>query len=126
MYRRGIFQGMDVAYIPSEEMLRHQQKHKATMIGMNLCEKKTNFKFFFNELWHVPGRGQWSGIDIDFSSSAFPKAEFDNTPPSLCLPASPISTRKNLITSYGNTDSMSINNLLLQAITIIRTNDNII
>ena len=58
---------------------------------------------------HVPGRAQLSGIDKVFSSSAFPNVEFEKTPPSLCRPASPISTSKNLSTKLINIDSTSMN-----------------
>ena len=47
----------------------------------------------FNKL---PERGDGDGIESEFSSSACPNAECESTRPSLRLPASSISTSKNL------------------------------
>ena len=44
----------------------------------------------------MPGSGDGSGIESAPASKACPNGEFERIPPSLCLPASPMSTKMNL------------------------------
>ena len=44
----------------------------------------------------IPGRGDASGIDNVPAPMACPNEELERTPPSLCLPTSPMSTKIDL------------------------------
>ena len=59
-----------------------------------ICKYNTGANFDLEK--HIPGSGDASGIDSVPPSRACPNEELERTPPSLCLPASPMSTKINL------------------------------